>query len=177
MARVTTLVSVLGRIHPAIFDVIFPHGPVIFSRAAFGRQGGRSATELNPQPLPPVDGFLLASATVAHDIAFAALSAEAAGNEAASRIVTSAIDEWCGNGRPRFPIPWPGPWPFPWAFETEPQRSHDVAASQVVGALSLAAVAARLSPGAVRDALSTGAEQLLDAATQRSTQTVDTPSA
>jgi hypothetical protein len=29
MAKATQLLSVLARINPAIFDVIFPHGPVL----------------------------------------------------------------------------------------------------------------------------------------------------
>jgi hypothetical protein len=164
MAKVVSLVSVLGRINPAAFDAIFPHGPILSHRAAFSRRAGQSATELNPQPLPPKEDLLLASAEIARDIAFAALSAEAAGNDGGARIVKTAIDDWCGTGRPHIPIPWPGPWPYPWVLEAEPKQEWDVTASRVVGALSLAAVAARLSPGAVRDALSIGAERLLDVA-------------
>jgi hypothetical protein len=164
MAKVVSLVSVLGRINPAAFDAIFPHGPIPFRAGAAGRLAP-NASEINPQPLPPKDALLVASATVARDIAFAALSAEAAGNaDGAGRLIKSAVDEWCGNGRPRFPIPWPGPWPFPWPPEPEPHPEWDVVASRVVGALSLAAVASRLSNGAVRDALAAGAERLLDVA-------------
>ena len=173
MARVNSLVSVLGRIHPEAFDAIFPHGPVLALRGVFGRSAlagmnlvGARASDLNPQPLPPKAELEVAAATVAREIAFAAVTAEAAGNEGGRRLIKEAIDDWCGNGRPRFPIPWPGPWPFPFPFppEPEPHPEWDVKTSQVVGALSLAAIAARLPLGDTRDALMNGAEQLLDVA-------------
>ena len=86
----------LGKLPPEAFDAIFPHGPVLARRAA----------DLNPQPLPPKEQLLVASAAVAHDIAFAAVSAEASGSGSAGKLVTRAVDDWCGT-RPR-PIPWPG---------------------------------------------------------------------
>jgi hypothetical protein len=150
VASIVRLLAVLGKINPAVWDAIIPHGPAVAHRAA-----------LNPQPLPPGEAFLHASAAVAQDIAYAAISAEAAGSDAAGRIVSDAIDDWCGN-RPR-PIPWPHPWPFPWPPEPEPHPDWDVAASRVVGALSLASMASRLEDGPARDALAKGAEQLLDA--------------
>jgi hypothetical protein len=160
MAGIVRLLAVLGKINPAVWDVINPHGPVHSRVRRFSRG---AEVSLNPQPLPPEHALLVASAEVAHDIAFAAVSAEAAGTGAASRIVGEAIDDWCGT-RPRpFPIPWPRPWPFPWPPEPEPHPEWDIAASRVVGALSLASVASRLEEGEARDALTKAAEQLLDA--------------
>jgi hypothetical protein len=49
MAKATQLLSVLARINPAIFDVIFPHGPVL----AHAFASRLSEVALNPQPLPP----------------------------------------------------------------------------------------------------------------------------
>lgn len=155
------LLALLGRIDPAVWDFIIPHGPV--QGALSGAVSRSSEVELNPQPLPPKEALLFASATVAQDIAFAAVAAEAAGTDAAARIVERAVDDWCGTGRPRLPIPWPGPWPFPWPPEPEPHPEWDIGASQVVGALSLASVASRMADGEARDALSKGAEQLLQA--------------
>ena len=149
MTNIVRLLAVLGRINPAVWDAIIPHGPV-----------GPQRVALNPQPLPPHETFLFASAAVAHDIGFAAVSAEAAGSDAAARIVSEAVDDWCGT-RPR-PFPWPHPWPYPWPPEPEPRPDWDIAASRVVGALSLASVASRLQDGPARDALAKGAEQLLD---------------
>ena len=51
MAKATQLLSVLARLNPAIFDVIFPHGPV--HSHAFASRINEVA--LNPQPLPPRD--------------------------------------------------------------------------------------------------------------------------
>jgi hypothetical protein len=161
-ASIVQLLAVLGRINPAVWDVIIPHGPVLSHSPAVRSFSKRSEVELNPQPLPPHE-LLLASAAVAHDIAFAAVSAEAAGADTVSHIVSRAIDDWCGNSPRPLPFPWPGPWPFPWPPEPEPHPDWDIGASRVVGALSLASVASRLQEGEARDALSKGAEQLLDA--------------
>jgi hypothetical protein len=162
-SSIVRLSAVLGKLNPAAWDAIFPHGPVLSHGAAFRLRAKGSEVELNPQPLPPKEQLLLASAAVAHDIAFAAVSAEAAGTGSASRMVARAIDDWCGTRPPRIPIPWPGPWPFPWPPEPEPHPDWDIGLSRVVGALSLASVASRLEEGELQDALAKGAEQLLEA--------------
>jgi len=161
MAKTTQLLSVLARINPAIFDVIFPHGPVLAQ--AFASRLSEAA--LNPQPLPPEpppERLQRVSALVAHNIAFAAIAAEAAGQDGGVHIINSAIDDWCGNGRPPIPIPWPGPWPFAFALDAVPE-DLDVETSRLVGALSFAAVAQRMGPGKVREALSVGADKLMEA--------------
>jgi hypothetical protein len=160
VANIVRLLAVLGKINPAVWDAIIPHGPVQHRSVVRSLRPGAELVALNPQPLPPAESFLVESAAVAHDIAYAAISAQAAGTDAVSRIVGEAIDEWCGT-HPR-PIPWPRPWPFPWPPEPEPHPDWDVGASRVVGALSLASVAARLDDGPARDALAKGAEQLLE---------------
>lgn len=164
MAKATQLLSVLARINPAIYDFIFPHGPVWSRRIA--SRFSDAATELNPQPLPPdppPDRLQLASALVARRIAFAAIAAEAGGQEGGGvRMINAAIDDWCGNGRPPIPIPWPGPWPFAFALDDAP-KEMDVAASRLVGALSFASLASRMGAGKVRDALSSGADKLMEA--------------
>ena len=162
MAKATQLVSILGRLNPAIFDVIFPHGPV---QAGLGFASRVNEVALNPQPLPPEppeQKLQRASAMTAHQIAFAAIALEAAGQEGGVRMLNSFIDDWCGNGRPPIPIPWPGPWPFAFPLDT-PAKSLDVQASRLVGALSLAAVASRMGKGKVQEALSAGADKLLEA--------------
>ena len=142
MTDIVRLLAVLGRINPAVWDAVFPHGPV----------GPAGRVALNPQPLPPKEAMLRASADVAHDIASAAVFAEAAGGEP-GRLVSQVIDDWCGT-KPR---------PFPWPPEPEPHPDWDIGASRVVGALTLAQVASRMEEGPARDALAKGAEQLLDA--------------
>jgi hypothetical protein len=161
LTSIVQLLAVLGRINPAVWDSIIPHGPVL-SRIGVVREVSRaSEVELNPQPLPPKEALLFASAAVAHDIATAAITAQAAGIEGASQIVERAVDDWCGTPHPPIPIPWPSAWPFPWPPEPEPHPEWDVGASRVIGALSLASVASRLVDGEARAALSKGAEQLL----------------
>jgi hypothetical protein len=160
---IARLAVALGKLSPAALDAIFPHGPIQSHRLAVRARIKGSEVELNPQPLPPKEQLLLASAAVAHDIAFAAVSAEAAGTGSAARLIGRAVDDWCGTRPPRIPIPWPGPWPFPWPPEPEPHPDWDVGLSRVVGALSLASVASRLGEGELQDALAKGAEQLLEA--------------
>src|SRR4051794_11001409 len=162
MANLDRLLAVLSRINPAVWDAIIPHGPVQAHAVTARRLSPGAAVALNPQPLPPKEALLLESAAVARDIAFAAVSAEAAGNDAAGRLVARAVDDWCGTHPRHLPIPWPGPWPFPWPPDPEPNPDWDIGASRVVGALTLASVAARLGEGDARDALAKGAEQLLD---------------
>ena len=49
MALNPKLIAIIGRINPAIYDIIFPHGPI-----RFGVEDVVSRVALNPQPLPPV---------------------------------------------------------------------------------------------------------------------------
>jgi len=91
MAKTIQLLSVLARLNPAIFDVIYPHGPAQWH--AFASRINEVA--LNPQPLPPEpppEMLQRASALVAHNIAFAAISMEAAGQDGGARMINSAID-------------------------------------------------------------------------------------
>lgn len=149
------LLAILGRINPAIWDWIIPHGP---AHASFAEV----ETELNPQPLPPAAKLQLASAEVAKEIAHATILAAASGGSEARAIVSRAVDDWCGNSPKHLPIPWPSPWPFPW-MPGHDDAELDVEASRVVGAFTLASIAARMADGEVRDALGDGAEQLLEA--------------
>jgi hypothetical protein len=63
----------------------------------------------------------------------------------------------------RFPIPWPGPWPFAFDLAVSVPEELDVATSPLAGALSFAAVASRMGSGKVREALSAGADNLMEA--------------
>lgn len=156
------LLSVVARINPAIWDAIIPHGSLQGLPSVFGSRIDQVA--LNPQPTPPAPPEQLQrmSALVAHQIAYAAIAQEAAGQEGGVRMVNSAIDDWCGTGRPPIHIPWPHPWPFAFAADAAP-RELDVAASRLVGALAFAAVATRMGKGKLQEALSAGADKLLAA--------------
>jgi hypothetical protein len=155
------LLAIMGRVNPAIWDVIHPMGP---ERGVSVLSAGE-AVELNPQPLPPRAEFQLAAARVANEIALAAIAAEAAGNdEGAERIVMQAVDDWCGTRSGHRPIPWPGPWPFPFDLHDPDPHPWLVDTVRLVGALTLASVGAGVAEGAARDALGQGAERLLEAA-------------
>jgi hypothetical protein len=161
MTDLIRLLGVISRMHPEALDAIFPHQAIGARGSVFRAVSKGSESELNPQPLPPGDKLVLASAALGQDIASAAISAHAAGIDTASRIVATAVEDWCGTPHPPLPIPWPA-WPFPWPPDPEPHPEWDIGASRVAGALSLGAVASRLADGEVRDALSKGAEQLLE---------------
>ena len=101
MALSKSALSLIGRMHPEIFDILGnPIGPV-FRRGA--------EVSLNPQPLPPLSeglriGFLAGAELV--KLGFTA-----------SRLHLGFeidLDDWCGTypRRPKFPpVPWP---PIPW---------------------------------------------------------------
>lgn len=155
------LLARMGRINPAIFDVI-PRGP---QEGAFRALSAGEAVELNPQPIPPGVELQFAAARVANEIALAAVAAEAAGNdEAAEQIVARAVDDWCGTPSGHRPIPWPGPWPFPWHLDDPDPHPWLVDTVRLVGALTLASVGAQVAEGAAREALGQGAERLLASA-------------
>jgi hypothetical protein len=88
------LMIVLGRISPSIWDAIVPQGP---GRTTVFRASPGSEVELNPQPIPPGHELQFASVRVANEIAHAAIAAEAAGNEGGRRVVSRAVDDWCGT--------------------------------------------------------------------------------
>jgi len=156
--KLLDLLARMGRINPAVFDVI-PRGP----QRAFRALSPGETVELNPQPLPPRIEVQFAAAQVAHEIALAAVAAAAAGNEeGAERIVMEAVDDWCGTPTGHRPIPWPGPWPFP-SVDPEP-HPWLVDTVRLVGALTLASVGAQVAEGAAREALGHGAERLLEVA-------------
>ena len=54
MSNIVRLLAVLGRINPAVWDAIIPHGPV----------GPAARVALNPQPLPPKEIRITAPAGV-----------------------------------------------------------------------------------------------------------------
>jgi len=117
------LIAIIGRIHPAIYDVVFPHGPVI--DVAHAARYAHRLAELNPQPLPPRQIFagIETGAAVGHELVRAAGFARAFGLDFRMDIV-----EICPPPRPLPPLPWPFPWPprpYPWrGAETEPEFDH-----------------------------------------------------
>jgi hypothetical protein len=161
----------MGRINPRIFDVI-PRGP----QDAFRKLSPGEAVELNPQPIPPGIQMQFAAARVAHEIALAAIAAEAAGNEeAAERIVARAVDDFCGTRSGHRPIPWPDPWPFPSDLHAPDPQPWMVDTVRLVAALTLASVGSQVAEGAAREALGQGAERLMEAALAGQTERAREP--
>jgi hypothetical protein len=165
------LLARMAHINPAIYDVI-PRGP----QAAMRALSAGETVELNPQPIPPGVQFQFEAARVAHEIALAAIAAEAAGNdEAAERIVARAVDDFCGTPPRHRPIPWPDPWPFPSDLHVPDPIPWLVDTVRLVAALTLASVGAQVADGAAREALGHGAERLMEAALSGRTERLREP--
>ena len=155
------LLASMGRINPAIWDVIVPMGP----EKRFSASSLASEVELNPQPFPPGQELQFAAARVAKEIALAAIAADAAGeSEEAQRIVGQAVDDWCGTPTGHRHFPWPTPWPLPWHLQDPDPHPWSVETARVVGALTLASIASRMTEGGAQEALEHGAERLMDVA-------------
>lgn len=159
-------VNRIGRIHPEIYDII-PRGPQRDGRV-FSAFSPGAEVELNPQPIPPGVQLQFAAARVALEIAYAAIAAEAAGNEdTAERIVARAVDDFCGTLHGHHPVPWPDPWPIPDIDLPDPIPWRLVETMRLVAALTLATVGAQVAEGSAREALGHGAERLMEAALER----------
>jgi hypothetical protein len=156
-------VNRIGRIHPGIYDII-PRGPQRDGRV-FSAFSPGAAVELNPQPIPPGVQLQFAAARVAHEIAHAAIAAEAAGNDdAAERIVSRAVEDICGTPTGHHPVPWPHSWPIPDIELPAPIPWRLVETVRLVAALTLASVGSQVTEGAAREALGHGAERLMEVA-------------
>ena len=164
MAISKQLVTIFARHDPRLWDLFFPHLPLIAHQGA-ARASKLEQVGLNPQPLPPIELYLAASADAAHGMAQAAITAERIGAEPRKALAES-IEDWCGSS-PR-PWPWPRPWPGPWPprrHDDEPHPEWDIAAGQLVGAMTLAGIAARMDEGDAQQAIEQAAEQLFSVAT------------
>lgn len=147
------VLSLVARLHPAIWDAIHPQGPV------FQRLADRVA--LNPQPLPPgPDPFLLAAARMSSDFAGLAVAADVRG-ESSKEWVRELIDDWCGTPWPR---KWPWPWPGPRPDEGRVVDPELVSQARMVGAIIFASLGTRLAEGDLSSTFVDGAERLVEAA-------------
>jgi hypothetical protein len=95
------LLAIIGRRNPAIYDVVFPRGPL----------GRLAAVALNPQPIPPHE---LGGALAGEFVRMAWL-AERGGMD--TKTVLAELDDWCPtHPRPLKLPPWwriPDPSPDP----------------------------------------------------------------
>ncbi|MEX5270566.1 hypothetical protein [Kocuria sabuli] len=147
----------VSRINPAIWDAIFPQGPL--ARHRYDSVG------LNPRLLPPgptPDGWQLEAGLMARELVRVAVESDLRGEDSAG-MVSRLIEDWCGTPWPRqWPFPWPGPGPMD-GPSPDPWRIN---AARIVGATVFASYASRLGEGALREALADGAERLAQVAVE-----------
>ena len=184
--RLLRILVTTGRVSPAIWDAIYPHGPDAargsldflplnpqpLPPVAILARGSLDFIPLNPQPLPPKEALVRASAEVAQDVSRVVVTAEVTGDDDQARaIIDRAVEQWTGSPLPDCPIPWPHPFPFPWPTEQhdEPHPEWDVTESRIAGALVFAATAECLAEGSAREALLDGAGRLVEAAMSQPT--------
>jgi hypothetical protein len=149
-----TLLSVIARISPQVWDAIVPQGPLIRGRLD-------QPSTLNPQPLPPAEKFLTFGAGMAHELVRLAVETEIRG-ESSAGFVRELIDDWC---RTPWPSKWPSPWPGTPRGEGPSPEPWDVAAARVVGAVIFASAGFRLAQSEELGAVfAKGAERLCEAA-------------
>ena len=132
------------------------------SDAAFHRNSG--ITQLQPQPLPPVELFQVAAADMAHEFARLAVEADITGHSGSS-IISEFVDEWCGTPWPHsWPIPRPhiGPAPHPRPNEGPLPDPWVVQSARIIGAIILADIGSRLGAGDLRESLLSGSERLFE---------------
>jgi hypothetical protein len=147
--RTLTMLSVIARIHPAVWDVI-PRGP-ISSRA--------DLISSNPRPLETAEGIQIAAAEMAHGLVRIAVEADV--TKRPTDFVGEFIDDWCATPWPRR---WPGPWPGPRPDEGPSPVPWDVRTAKIVGAVVFASAGSRLSNGDLGAVFAEGAERLAEAA-------------
>jgi hypothetical protein len=157
--KVESLFRIMAKRNPILWEEIDPLGHAHLQQQV---QHIHHAAEPDPVPWSVADpevAFQVASARVARDLAAAAFASEAVTPGAGVRAIQSAVDDWCGTGRP---FPWPGPWPFAFPLDDIP-KGLDVASSRLTGALTLGGIVRRMAPGKVRDALGEAGDRLLEA--------------
>jgi len=151
-----SILTILSTFPPEAFDAIIPHRHRRFARA--GLTDRVDLVSLNPQPLPPVERFLVASAELAHDIGRLAVETDLT-NGGGSDLVRELVDDWCGTGWPRrWPFPWPGPGPRP--------DEVGLAGGRLAGAIVLASLGERMPGTDLGAAFSEASQKLAEVAQQ-----------
>ena len=90
MANVT-LLEILARMNPRIWEIIHPHVPVL---GGVRFLSGVDEVALNPQPLPPKE--VLAGAVLARQMAEGAVLVHAQ-NQGGQGFLREVVDDWCGT--------------------------------------------------------------------------------
>lgn len=138
--------ELLAPLNPRIWEVV-GGGPLGHTHVAAGVS--RYASELNPQPLPPVEAGQQLSLLLARAI----IVVGGRDHESAQQAYFDEIDDWCGTG-------WPRRWPFPW-----PDPREDLRAELLLGgAIGTATLASHYPPGEMRDLFDKASAMLAEAA-------------
>jgi|SRR4051812_25984505 hypothetical protein len=146
MANVT-LLEILARMNPRIWEIIHPHVPVL---GGVRFLSGVDEVALNPQPLPPKE--VLAGAVLARQMAEGAVLVHAQ-NQGGQGFLREVVDDWCGTHGPH---PWPPGWPHP---DPDPDpHPWEVAQVFAVAALVFARFSAGLEDAELRDAFRAAAD-------------------
>jgi hypothetical protein len=138
------LLAIIGRRNPAIYDVVFPHGPIIAQ--------GASQLAHNFQPLPP-DAM---GAAIASEFIQTARMANRFGLN--QGVAFEDLDDWCPTTPKKFKLPpsWP-PIPEP---EPHPEWFVDF---HLGFAARLAAVADKLEGDRLRESLDKAIDRSMNA--------------
>ncbi|MFD2090963.1 hypothetical protein [Blastococcus deserti] len=110
MARSMSVLRILARLDPRLWELVHPHVPILHQGLRTSRRFGDEVF-LNPQPLPPRERLLLETVSAARAVAEAAIAAQFAGRDV-REVLQEVGDDWCLT-RPGT-IPWPRHWPHPW---------------------------------------------------------------
>ena len=169
------LIALIAEHNVWLYELLHPH--VMFGQRGLshmpfsnGIRSRERASELNPQPLPPVAIATFVGHMMGRRLADFAISVNAQGGQGMS-LLAKEIDDWCGTG-PHI-IHWPKNWPFP-PPEPEPHPDWDMSifgphpepwiSRQVLlaGAIALIQTAAGFPEGEMRDGFAKQADVLME---------------
>lgn len=163
-SQLTQLLRLLARLHPELWDVINPHGPILAGRTHHQVTDRLSEVALNPQPLPPISELRLAVQRTARAVADATIAAQVAGREP-DEVLQEVGDDWCPTPPDR-KLPWPRRWPHPWPpgepYPIDPEFA--TAAVQAEAAIVFQSYGSSIADERLSAAFSQLADRLFDAA-------------
>ena len=118
MSSIWKFLAEIGKIPPAAYDAIFPHGPIdavllAGSRVRYVDVAHRvdpgALVGFNPQPLPPREAAV--GAALVGSLLHGAIIVVGGRDQDPGSTFLSEIEDWCGTGWPK---KWPKPKPKGW---------------------------------------------------------------
>lgn len=141
---------ILARLHPEIWDVI---------------GGGHSGHHLGPHPEPWALRDQVAAVRLTFRLADSAAAAQTLGADGV-KLLSVAVDDWCGNGVLRFPFPPKSAGPGDGEHPPRPDEAHSAAAIFAAASASFAVLAGQVKDEAMRNALDDAAVRTAEQALQ-----------